>query len=91
MELDKEDGTWLALSLKGKAAVILNLTKNEKNVKDLSRKSRGSLISNFVTSNDSIESYLSKLYEENINGQQYNPYCLLLLDLKYVKKFQLII
>ncbi|XP_067215512.1 transport and Golgi organization 2 homolog isoform X2 [Linepithema humile] len=79
MEPGKEGGTWLALSIRGKAAVILNLT-NEEGVKDL-KKSRGSLISNFVTSNDSKESYLSKLHKENIDGQQYNPYCLLLLDL----------
>lgn len=80
MEPGREGGTWLALSLKGKAAVILNLV-NEKNLNS-SKKSRGFLISNFVTSNDSIETYLNELYKENSNGQPYNPYSLVLLDLK---------
>ncbi|XP_071574385.1 transport and Golgi organization protein 2 isoform X1 [Temnothorax nylanderi] len=79
MEPGKEGGTWLALSMKGKAAVILNL--NGEGITNSSRKGRGSLISNFITSNDSIESYLSTLHKENINGQPYNPYCLVLFNL----------
>jgi len=79
MEPGKEGGTWLALSVKGKAAIILNL--NGESPTDLPRKGRGHLISNFITSNDSTEFYLSKLHKENINGQPYNPYCLVLLNL----------
>lgn len=78
MEPGKEGGTWLALSIKGKAAVILNLNEG---VTNSPRKGRGHLISNFITSDDSIESYLSKLHKENVNGQPYNPYCLVLLNL----------
>lgn len=81
MEPGKEGGTWLALSMKGKAAVILNLV-NENNAISSSKKSRGPLISNFVTSDDSIETYSNQLYKENDNGQPYNPYCLVFLDLK---------
>lgn len=81
MEPGREGGTWLALSIKGKAAVILNL--HEDTTKS-SKQSRGFLISDFITSNDCIESYLSELHKKNINGQPYNPYCLILLDLKYV-------
>ncbi|XP_011143841.1 transport and Golgi organization 2 homolog isoform X2 [Harpegnathos saltator] len=80
MEPGKEGGTWLALSTKGKAAIILNFV-NKEGVPNMSRKSRGSLIKNFITSNDSIELYLNKLHKENINIQPYNPYCLVLLDL----------
>lgn len=80
MEPGKEGGTWLALSMKGKAAVVLNLV-DDTGMKDSSGKSRGSLISNFVTSDDTIESYSSKLHRENISGQPYNPYCLLLFNL----------
>ncbi|XP_070162135.1 transport and Golgi organization protein 2 homolog [Polyergus mexicanus] len=80
MESGKEGGTWLALSTKGKAAVILNLV-NEENKINSSKKSRGFLIRNFITSNDSIETYLNQLHKENMNGQPYNPYCLILLDL----------
>ncbi|XP_011881146.1 PREDICTED: transport and Golgi organization protein 2 homolog, partial [Vollenhovia emeryi] len=79
MEPEREGGTWLAVSMKGKAAVILNL--NEERVINSSRKGRGFLISNFITSNDSIESYLSNLHQENVNGQPYNPYCLALFNL----------
>lgn len=82
MEPGKEGGTWLALSMKGRAAVILNLVTAE--VPSLPKKGRGSLISNFVTSDDTGESYLNKLHAENSNGQPYNPYCLVLLDLMYV-------
>lgn len=81
MEPGKEGGTWLAVSMRGKAAVILNLV-NENNVISSSKKSRGPLISNFVTSNDSIETYLNQLHKENIDGQPYNPYYLISLDLK---------
>ncbi|EZA54060.1 transport and Golgi organization protein 2 homolog [Ooceraea biroi] len=80
MEPGKEGGTWLALSMKGKAAVILNLVMPEGKT-NLPKKGRGSLISNFVISNDSMEPYLNKLHAENSNGQPYNPYCLVLLDL----------
>lgn len=80
MEPGKEGGTWLALSMKGKAAVILNLSGES--VIESSKKGRGFLISNFITSNDSIESYLNNLHKENVNGQPYNPYCLVLFNLK---------
>jgi uncharacterized protein with NRDE domain len=83
MEPGKEGGTWLALSMKGKAAVILNLVIPEC-ITNLPKKGRGSLTSNFVISNDSIESYLNNLYTENKNGETYNPYCLVLLNLKYI-------
>lgn len=83
MEPGREGGTWLALSTKGKAAVILNFVSKE-GVTDGSKKSRGFLIRNFITSNDSMELYLNTLHKENVNRQPYNPYCLVFLDLKYV-------
>ncbi|GAB1859026.1 hypothetical protein CAJAP_00013 [Camponotus japonicus] len=88
MEPGKEGGTWLAVSMRGKAAVILNLV-NENNVISSSKKSRGPLISNFVTSNDSIETYLNQLHKENIDGQPYNPYYLISLDLKNANTYYL--
>lgn len=54
MELGKGRAQ-LALSIKRKAVVILNL--NEENVMNLSGKNRIFFVSNFITSNDSIESY----------------------------------
>ncbi|XP_032679747.1 transport and Golgi organization protein 2 homolog isoform X1 [Odontomachus brunneus] len=80
MEAGKEGGTWLALSTRGKAAVILNYVGKEA-VMDASKKNRGFLIRDFITSSDSIELYLDKLHKENVNRQPYNPYCLVLLDL----------
>nr|XP_031836626.1 transport and Golgi organization protein 2 homolog isoform X2 [Nomia melanderi]XP_031836628.1 transport and Golgi organization protein 2 homolog isoform X2 [Nomia melanderi]XP_031836629.1 transport and Golgi organization protein 2 homolog isoform X2 [Nomia melanderi] len=80
MEPGKEGGTWLALSLKGKAGIILNLP-NEETSYDTPKKGRGHLITNFITSNDSAVSYLNKLHKENQNGQPYNPYLLVLIDL----------
>ncbi|XP_011644020.1 transport and Golgi organization 2 homolog [Pogonomyrmex barbatus] len=79
MEPGKEGGTWLGISVKGKAGIILNLINED--ATDSPKKGRGFLITNFITSNDSIDSYLNKLHEENINGQSYNPYCLVLLNL----------
>ncbi|XP_036145767.1 transport and Golgi organization protein 2 homolog isoform X2 [Monomorium pharaonis] len=79
MEPGKEGGTWLALSIKGKAAVILNLVNGGSSM-DSPKKGRGFLITNFITSNESIESYLSNLHKENID-QPYNPYCLVLFNL----------
>lgn len=86
MEPGKEGGTWLAVSLKGKAGVILNLT-NEKGLSHEPRKGRGVLIPTFVTSNDSAISYLNKLHSENQNGQPFNPYMLILINLQYVDHF----
>ncbi|XP_053982256.1 transport and Golgi organization 2 homolog [Hylaeus volcanicus] len=76
----KEGGTWLALSLTGKAGVILNLC-NEEDSPNTQKKGRGFLIPQFVTSNDSAISYLPKLHKENQNGQPYNPYALVLINL----------
>lgn len=81
MEPGKEGGTWLALSTTGKAGVILNLV-NEESLTDNPKQGRGGLIPNFVTSNDSATSYLDKLYKENKNGSLYNPFLLILLNLR---------
>ncbi|XP_076646390.1 transport and golgi organization 2 [Halictus rubicundus] len=80
MEPGKEGGTWLALSVKGKAGVVLNLP-NEESVSDTPKKGRGFLIPNFVTSSDSAISYLNKLHNENLNGWPYNTYSLVLINL----------
>ncbi|XP_076622208.1 transport and golgi organization 2 [Colletes latitarsis] len=80
MEPGKEGGTWIALSITGKAGAILNLS-NEEDSTDIPKKGRGFLIPNFITSNDSAISYLEKLHKENQNEQPYNPYLLILIDL----------
>lgn len=80
MEPGKEGGTWLALSITGKAGIVLNLS-NEESLTDNPKQGRGVLIPNFVTSNDSAISYLDKLYKENKNGSLYNPFLLVLINL----------
>lgn len=86
MEPGKEGGTWLAMSLTGKAGVVLNLS-DEASLTDIPKQGRGFLVPNFVTSNDSAVSYLDKLYKTNNENQIYNPFILVLIDLQYVNKF----
>ncbi|XP_066600494.1 transport and Golgi organization 2 homolog [Prorops nasuta] len=80
MEPGKEGGTWLALSTKGKAGITLNLTNEPRN-SDLLPKGRGSLITDYITSDESASSYLNNLHKINQSSQLYNPYNLILLDL----------
>ncbi|XP_015433873.1 PREDICTED: transport and Golgi organization 2 homolog, partial [Dufourea novaeangliae] len=80
MEVGKEGGTWFALSIKGKAGVVLNLP-NEEGLINSPKTGRGYLICNFIISNDSAISYLNKLHKENKNNQPYNSYALILIDL----------
>ncbi|XP_026671672.1 transport and Golgi organization protein 2 homolog [Ceratina calcarata] len=80
MEPGKEGGTWLAVSLNGKAGIILNLT-NEASVTNIPKQGRGFLVPNFVASKNSATSYLNKLHEENNKKQIYNPFVLVLVNL----------
>ncbi|KAK2582684.1 hypothetical protein KPH14_004958 [Odynerus spinipes] len=80
MEPGKEGGTWLALSTKGKAGVILNLL-HEPSTTGTPKKGRGNLISDYIISNNSAESYLQNLHRENQVTQSYNPYNLVLINL----------
>ncbi|XP_046824333.1 transport and Golgi organization protein 2 isoform X1 [Vespa crabro] len=80
MEPGKEGGTWFALSIKGKAGIILNLSNEPGNSKS-PKKGRGTLVNDYITSNDSAESYLKKLHSENQITQGYNPYNLILINL----------
>lgn len=80
MEPGKEGGTWLAVSVTGKAGVLLNLT-NEASAANIQKQGRGFLVPNFVASKDSATSYLNKLHEENNKSQIYNPFVLVLVNL----------
>ncbi|XP_071861672.1 transport and golgi organization 2 [Bombus fervidus] len=81
MEPGKEGGTWLAMSLTGKAGVVLNLS-DEASSTNIPKQGRGFLVPNFVTSNESAVSYLDKLYKKNNENQIYNPFILVLIDLQ---------
>lgn len=79
MELGREGGTWFALSTKGRAGAILNLT-GETRSSNVPGKGRGCLISNYITSEETTDSYLQKLHQTNQNGQPYNPFNLVLIE-----------
>lgn len=83
MEPGREGGTWLALNFKtGRAGVILNLTGAER---ASNAKGRGSLITNYLDSKDTTLSYANNLHNINQEFQLYNPYNLVMVDLRYVK------
>ncbi|CAL7944779.1 unnamed protein product [Xylocopa violacea] len=78
MEPGREGGTWLGVSLTGKAGVVLNLS-NEASSTNIAKQGRGFLVPNFLVSKDSAISYLNKLHKEK---QIYNPFVLVLVDLQ---------
>lgn len=81
MESGKEGGTWLGVSLTGKAGVVLNLSSLEKSSTNIPKQGRGFLVSNFIISKHSATSYLDQLHKEN-KEVQYNPFLLVLLNLQ---------
>lgn len=80
MEAGKEGGTWFAVSTKGRAGVILNLHTGVKS--ESNKKGRGTLIPNYLTSDLTTRAYLDSLHEINQKEQAYNPYTLVLMELK---------
>lgn len=78
MESGKEGGTWLGVSLTGKAGVLLNLSSLEKSSTNIPKQGRGFLVSNFIVSKHSTTSYLDQLHKENKENKeiQYNPFLL---------------
>ncbi|XP_012288046.1 transport and Golgi organization protein 2 [Orussus abietinus] len=77
MEPGREGGTWLALSSEGRAGIVLNRTGESK---ASNTKGRGYLITDYITSNEPMTSYLNRLHKINQDGQPYNPYNLVLLE-----------
>ncbi|XP_051168869.1 transport and Golgi organization protein 2 [Leptopilina boulardi] len=83
MEPGKEGGTWLALSTKGQAGAVLTLCGEAK--PETPKESRGFLVSNYVTSNESSETYLNELYRIDQGTEKYNPFTLVIIDLVNAK------
>ncbi|CAD1475494.1 unnamed protein product, partial [Heterotrigona itama] len=81
MEPGKEGGTWLALSLTGKAGVVLNLSA-EASSTNIPKQGRGYLVPNFITSEDSAVLYLNELHKKNNKTRIYNPFVLVLINLQ---------
>ncbi|KOC69757.1 Uncharacterized protein C22orf25 [Habropoda laboriosa] len=69
------------VSITGKAGVILNLS-SEANSIDIPKQGRGFLVPNFITSEDTAVTYLDKLHKQNKENPIYNPYVLVLMNLK---------
>ncbi|XP_076749416.1 transport and golgi organization 2 [Xylocopa sonorina] len=78
MEPGREGGTWLGVSLTGKAGVVLNLS-TEASSTNIPKQGRGFLVPNFLISKDSAISYLNDLHKDK---QIYNPFVLVLMDLQ---------
>ncbi|XP_033215965.1 transport and Golgi organization protein 2 isoform X2 [Belonocnema kinseyi] len=81
MEPGREGGTWLAISTKGRVGVTLNLRGETRN-SDTPAEGRGFLITDYLVSHESTETYLNKLHKINQDTQKYNPYTLVLIELK---------
>ena len=80
MEPGREGGTWLALNIKTeRVGIILNLTGSARSPEG---KGRGTLITEYLISKDSTISYANQLHMINQQYQLYNPYNLVLVDLR---------
>lgn len=75
LEPGKEGGTWLGISRTGRMAVLLNILAKQ----NPQAKGRGQLVWDFLTSDVSCQEYISHVASQS---SQYNPFHLLLLDLR---------
>ncbi|XP_024939940.1 transport and Golgi organization 2 homolog isoform X2 [Cephus cinctus] len=80
MEPGREGGSWLSLSTKGHAGVLLNLPGETRSTESAGQ-NRGFLVKDYVTSEMSPESYLNELHLKN-QKNQYDPYNLILINLR---------
>ncbi|XP_058794748.1 transport and Golgi organization protein 2 [Phymastichus coffea] len=80
MEPGREGGTWLALApKKGRIGVLLNLNGTPKSTEG---RGRGFLIRDYLTTQENTMSHANNLHETNQNTQCYNPYNLVMIDLR---------
>ncbi|XP_068127683.1 transport and Golgi organization protein 2 homolog [Hyperolius riggenbachi] len=80
METGKEGGTWLGITKRGKFSALTNYLQ-PKIVLDA--KGRGSLVSNYLTSDLDCYSYIKRISEE---GHLYNPFNLLTAEFNNTKE-----
>ncbi|XP_063820794.1 transport and Golgi organization protein 2 homolog [Pseudophryne corroboree] len=79
LEAGKEGGTWLGITKRGKFAALTNYLQPKI---DVHAKGRGSLVSNFLTSDLDSFSYLKKISAE---GHRYNAFNLVAADFNNTK------
>lgn len=84
MEPGREGGTWLALSTKGRVGVTLTLS-GESRDSETPREGRGFLVTDYVVSNESSETYLNNLHRVDQETQKYNPFTLVLIEMQNAK------
>ncbi|OXU24211.1 hypothetical protein TSAR_016550 [Trichomalopsis sarcophagae] len=80
MEPGREGGTWLALNVKNaRVGVLLNLNGVPKSIEG---KGRGFLVRDYLTSTKSTIEFAKNLHKVNQETQLYNPYNLVMVELK---------
>ncbi|XP_060558813.1 transport and Golgi organization 2 homolog [Ruditapes philippinarum] len=75
LEPGREGGSWLGISTSGKIGVLLNVLAKQR----LDAKGRGSLVRDFLRGDESCEEYLDRI---SLSSSEYNPFHLILLDLR---------
>jgi uncharacterized protein with NRDE domain len=81
MEPGREGGSWLALNNKTcRVGVILNLNGVPRSSEG---KGRGFLIRDYLMTSESTITYAKNLHKVNQETQAYNPYNLVMVDLRY--------
>ncbi|KAL8565361.1 hypothetical protein ACOMHN_029056 [Nucella lapillus] len=73
-EPGREGGTWLGASRHGRIACLVNISQRQ----DENKKGRGFLVTNFLTTSESIESYAERIISER---DDYNGFILTLIEL----------
>ena len=66
------NGTWLGITKQGKLAAITNCHQDNQFSPDPSKLSRGSIMTDYLLTDDSADSYLSKIQEKTANYQPFN-------------------
>lgn len=77
LEPGKEGGTWLAMSMVGKIAVLLNVLQPV-GVSNKTKKGRGFLVPDFLASNDDGLEFLNKIHKES---HSYNTFNMVTIDI----------
>ncbi|KAF7992452.1 hypothetical protein HCN44_001777 [Aphidius gifuensis] len=84
-EPGRQGGTWLGLSKNNKKlGILLNLKESQPedstNSPATSKKGRGFIVNNFITSSKSATNYLNELYDDHKTKQSYNSFTLVTVN-----------
>ncbi|WAR03803.1 TNG2-like protein [Mya arenaria] len=76
LEPGREGGTWLGISRTGRLACLLNILELQRP----EARGRGGLVRDFITSDLTADDYLKMIAD---SGEQYNPFHLIVADLRH--------